>query len=111
MKHAVEKHENAGMEKVGSSQHTMRSSADFGNTVTAETSATGFYRISLRGEGRSHAMGIQNLGNGQFKFMDPNSGEFHLHGAAALKHVVTQNASRMGYEHDALSFEIQHLMP
>ncbi|MET0403493.1 MAG: hypothetical protein ABW123_13865 [Cystobacter sp.] len=108
---AVEKHENAGMEKVWSSPHTMRSSADFGNTVTAETSATGFYRISLRGEERSHAMGIQNLGNGQFKFMDPNSGEFHLHGEAALKHVVTQNASRMGYERDAHSFEIQHLMP
>ncbi|WP_187344918.1 hypothetical protein [Cystobacter ferrugineus] len=53
-------------------------------------------------------MGIENLGNGQFKFMDPNSGEFHLHDKAALRHVVTQNARLMGYANDAFSFEIQH---
>ncbi|MFY0574279.1 YopT-type cysteine protease domain-containing protein [Cystobacter fuscus] len=74
------------------------------------TEQPGFYRIALRGDGRSHAMGVQNLGNGEFKFMDPNSGEFHLRDEFALKQVVTQNARRMGYANDASSFEIQHLI-
>ncbi|EPX58022.1 hypothetical protein D187_004311 [Cystobacter fuscus DSM 2262] len=108
---AVERHENAGLRKVWSREYDMRSSSVFGDKVTEKTNEPGFYRISLKGDRRGHAMGIENLGNGQFKFMDPNSGEFHLHDKAALRHVVTQNARLMGYANDAFSFEIQHLLP
>jgi len=106
----VEKHQNGGLQKQWTQRYLMQGPvSEFGGKVAENTDQPGFYRISLQGNGRAHAMGVQNLGNGQFKFMDPNSGEFLVDNEAALKAVVTQNARKMGYAADASSFEIQHL--
>lgn len=87
----------------------MKSAAGFGWTVAEAVSDAGLYRISLKGHGRSHAMGVQKLSDGQFKFMDPNSGEFHLSDADALDAVLTRSAEKMGYARDASAFEIHRL--
>jgi hypothetical protein len=110
-KEKVEEHQNGGLQKQWTQQYRMQGPvSEFGGKVAEEAAQQpGFYRISLQGDGRAHAMGVQNLGNGQFKFMDPNSGEFLVNGEAALKAVVAQNARKMGYADDASSFEIQHL--
>ncbi|WP_095989125.1 hypothetical protein [Cystobacter fuscus] len=71
----------------------------------------GFYRLSFNGaEGEhGHVVGLQvSHDTGEYKYMDPNTGEFRMNDPTDMLNVAILHANKLNYHKDYSSFSLDH---